>query len=126
MEKKYLFSGFGYLILGMVLGIYMAASKDHGQLVTHAHIMLVGFLLSIFYALCHRLWCAPGAVGFRSAQYVVHQISTLVLVVSLFLMYGGMVSGKVLGPVLGISSIAVLIAAVMMKVDLIKSFKLAA
>ncbi len=123
MDRKYLLSGVGYLLLGLLLGIHMASSKDHGQLVTHAHIMLVGFLLSVFYAICHRLWCEPGAFGPRNIQFILHQAGTLGLIVCLFLLYGGMVSGEMLGPILGVSSITVFIAAVMMKIDLVKSFK---
>ena len=56
MDRKYILTAFGYAILGLALGIYMAASKNHGQHVTHAHIMLIGFLLSFIYGLCHKLW----------------------------------------------------------------------
>lgn len=55
MDRKFILTAFGYAILGLALGIHMAASKDHGQFVTHAHIMLVGFVLSFIYGLCHKL-----------------------------------------------------------------------
>lgn len=31
-----------YAILGLILGNVMAASGDHSQMVTHAHMMLIG------------------------------------------------------------------------------------
>ena len=46
MERHYVLSALGYGLLGLVLGLYMSASGQHQQLVTHAHIMLVGFLLA--------------------------------------------------------------------------------
>lgn len=46
MARKFILTAFGYAILGLLLGIYMVASKNHGQYVTHTHFMLVGFLLS--------------------------------------------------------------------------------
>lgn len=30
MDRKFIIMGFGYAILGLLLGIVMAASKDHG------------------------------------------------------------------------------------------------
>ena len=47
MDRKYVLTGLGYALLGLLLGIHMAATKNHGQLVTHAHIMLLGFVVSI-------------------------------------------------------------------------------
>lgn len=38
MARNFLLIAWGYVLLGMLLGIHMAASKDHGQLATHAHI----------------------------------------------------------------------------------------
>jgi len=54
-------------------------------------------------------------------QFYLHQTGTLVLLISLFLMYGGYLAPSVLGPVLGIASIVVLAAMVMMKVLFIKA-----
>lgn len=39
-DKRYLLCALGYAAAGMGLGIFMAASHNHGQLVTHAHAML--------------------------------------------------------------------------------------
>ena len=55
MDRKFVLTGLGYAILGLLLGIYMAASKNHGQLVAHAHIILVGFVVSFVYGVCHKL-----------------------------------------------------------------------
>lgn len=122
MDKKYLLSAFGYLIVGLALGIYMAASKNHGQLVTHAHIMLLGFVVSFIYAVCIKLWLVNSA-KIVNLQYYIHQVGTAILLLCLFLMYGGFVSEKLLGPFLGLSSLAVFAAAVIMKVQVIKASK---
>ena len=119
MDKKYLLSAFGYLILGLAMGIYMAASKNHSQLVTHAHIMLLGFVVSFIYAVCFKVWLG-GTNKVLNIQYYLHQIGTAVLLISLFLMYGNFVSEKVLGPILGLASVAVFVAAVIMKIQIIK------
>ena len=123
MDKKFVLTGLGYAILGLALGIFMAASKDHGQLVTHAHIMLIGFVVSFIYGLCHKLWLNNSTSKLAVTQYYVHQVGTLVILIGLFLYYGKFVSIETIDPVLAISSIAVFTGMVMMKVLFIKSLK---
>ena len=123
MDKKFVLTGLGYAILGLALGIFMAASKDHGQLVTHAHIMLIGFVVSFIYGLCHKLWLNNSTSKLAVTQYYVHQVGTLVILIGLFLYYGKFVSIETIDPVLAISSIAVFAGMVMMKVLFIKSLK---
>lgn len=123
MDRKYVLTSFGYAIIGLLLGIFMAASKDHGQLVTHAHIMLVGFVVSFIYALCHKLWLNNTTTKLAITQFYFHQIGTLILVIALFLYYGNFVTIETIDPVLAISSIIVFIGVVLMKVLFIKSTK---
>ncbi|MDO3386121.1 TonB-dependent receptor [Gilvimarinus sp. SDUM040013] len=123
MDKKYLIMSFGYGLLGLVLGIYMAASKNHTQLVTHAHIMLLGFVVSFIYAGCYKMWVVDIQLRLAKVQYYCHAVGSLILLVGLFLMYQQWAAEKVLGPVLGVSSIVVFIAMVLMKIQLIQEFK---
>ena len=125
MDKKFVMTGLGYAILGLALGIYMAASKDHGQLVTHAHIMLVGFVVSFSYGLCHKLWLNNGTSTLAKSQYYIHQLGTLGIVIGLFLYYGKIVAIETIDPILAVSSVAVLIGMILMKVLFIKSMKAA-
>jgi hypothetical protein len=113
----------GYGIIGLALGIFMAASRDHGHLVTHAHIMLVGFVVSFIYGLCHKLWLNNTESRLSIAQYYVHQLGTIGIVIGLFLYYGKYVTLDTIDPLLAISSIAVLTGMVLMKVLFIKSTK---
>ena len=121
MDRKYVLTGLGYAIVGLALGIFMAASKDHGQLVTHAHIMLIGFVVSFIYGLCHKLWLNNTTTKLAISQYYIHQVGTFILVFSLFLYYGKFVSLETIDPVLAVSSIIVFIGVVLMKVLFIKS-----
>lgn len=123
MDKKFVLTSLGYALLGLALGIYMAASKDHGQLVTHAHIMLLGFVVSFIYALCHKLWLNNIRSTLSLLQYYLHQTGTLVLLTSLFLLYGKHLDEKILDIILGISSITVFIGVILMKILFIKSFR---
>jgi len=121
MDRKFLIVGFAYAIVGLGLGIFMAASKDHVQFTTHAHIMLIGFLLSFLYALCHKLWL-NGPIGILAkVQYYMHLIGASVISGGLFLLYGNFVPLETIDPVLAMSSIAVFIAALLMFVLLLKT-----
>ena len=123
MDRKFILTSLGYAIIGLVLGIFMAASKDHGQLVTHAHIMLIGFVVSFIYGLCHKLWLNNITSTLAKPQFYIHQAGTLVVVTGLFLYYGKFGTLETIDPVLAISSIAVLIGMILMKVLFIKSTK---
>ena len=120
MDKKYVVTGLGYAILGLVLGIYMAASKNHGQIVTHAHIMLLGFVVSFIYGTLHKVWLKDVQSKLVMPQFILHQIGTLFLLLALFLMFGKFVSNATLEPVLSISSILVLAAMILMKIIFIQ------
>ena len=113
LDRKFLLCGFAYAIAGMGLGIYMAASHNHSLFVAHAHILLVGFVVSFIYALVHKLWVGAGGrvAGF---QFYLHQLAALVMVLGLVLLYGGTVPEATLGPVLGLASVGVLVGVLLM------------
>ncbi len=125
MDRKYVSTALGYAILGLALGIFMAASKDHGQLVTHAHIMLLGFVVSFIYGLCHKLWLYNISTRLATVQFYLHQLGSAALLLGLFLLYGDFVAAEVLDPLLAIASIIVLIGLILMKVLFIQSGKAA-
>jgi peptidoglycan/LPS O-acetylase OafA/YrhL len=121
MDRKYVATGLGFGILGLLLGIYMAASHNHGQLVTHAHIMLVGFVVSFVYGVCHKLWLGNNESGLARIQFYLHVVGAIGITIGLYLLYGGIVAPENIEPVLSISSIAVLIGMILMKVLFVRS-----
>jgi hypothetical protein len=120
LERAYLLLGLSYGALGMGLGIFMAASHNHGQAVTHAHLLLVGFLLSMIYALIHRLWLPSPSVLLSRIQFGAHHLGVVLMVIGLFLLYGGHVPSERIEPVLSSSSILVLVALVLMMILLFR------
>ena len=121
MDRMFVISGMTYAVLGMLLGISMAVSKDHGQLVAHAHIMLVGFVVSFIYGLCHKLWLGNDTSKLAWAQFALHQLGAICLAVGLFLLYGNYIEIEKIDPVLGMGSNAVLLAMILMIVMFLKS-----
>lgn len=120
LDRRYLVWALGYAAVGMSLGIYMAASQNHGELVTHAHILLIGFVLSLIYGIIHKLWLEkPGRIV-ANVQFGVHQLAALGVSVGLFLLYGGFVPEEKLEVVLGIASVGVLLGVLLMLYMVIK------
>ncbi len=80
-----------YALAGMALGIHMAATHDHGQMPTHAHLVLFGWVGMTLYALVYRL--LPSAADGITAK--VHaglaHLALIGLTVGLFLIYSGSV-----------------------------------
>lgn len=113
LDRKFLLCGLAYAVAGMCVGIYMAASKNHGQHVAHAHILLVGFVVSFIYSLIHRLWIAAETRTAAKLQFYLHQLSALVMSIGLLLFYGGLFR-EALDPILAASSFGVLGGALLM------------
>jgi len=86
----------------------MGASGNHGELVTHAHILLVGFVVSFVYAIIHRLWLENPARVVANVQFLVHQVGAVALSVGLFLIFGGFMSESKLAPLMAAASVSVL------------------
>jgi hypothetical protein len=114
MSRRYLVWALCYAAVGMSLGIYMAASHDHGQLVTHAHVLMVGFVLSLVYGIIHRLWLDTPRRAIAMTQFVLHQAAAVLLLGGLFLLYGGKASEATLAPLLGVGSVGVLLGMLLM------------
>jgi hypothetical protein len=114
LDKRYLIWALSYATVGLALGIYMGASQNHGELVAHAHILLIGFVVSFIYAIIHKLWLMKPSRGIANIQFVLHQAAAAALSLGLFLLYGNMVPESVLGPILGVASAGVLVGMLLM------------
>lgn len=113
-DRKYLVWALAYVAAGMALGIYMAASHNHAQRITHAHILLVGFVVSFIYAVIHKLWIGAQMSKLARIQLYTHQAGSLAMFTGLFVLYGGIVSPAQAETFLAPSTIIVFVAALMM------------
>ncbi len=78
-----------YAILGMLLGLDMAISGNHGERPTHAHIMLAGWVSSAIFAFFYHLFPAINSKGIALFHFWFQTASAVVMMVSLLLLYGG-------------------------------------
>jgi hypothetical protein len=120
-DRKFLIWALSYAIIGMCLGIFMAASHNHAQHVTHAHILLAGFVLSLIYGIIHKLWLGVKPPGLSKTQFIVHQAGAVALFVGLLLLYGNVMPEAQLDPILGSASIAILLGVLLMLYMVIKT-----
>lgn len=114
LDKRYLVWSLSFAAVGLVLGIFMAATKNHSELVAHAHILLIGFVLSFIYGIIHKLWLVRPPRAVANIQFVLHQVSAITISLGLFLLYGNMADGSKVEPVLGVASFGVLLGMLLM------------
>jgi hypothetical protein len=114
LDRKYLIWALSYAAIGMSLGIYMGITKNHGELVAHAHILLVGFVASFIYGIIHKLWLDRPNQVVAKLQFILHHAATMSLFSGLFLLYGNVFPESILGPILGVASVGVLVGVLLM------------
>jgi putative solute:sodium symporter small subunit len=114
LDKKFVVWALSFAAVGLSLGIYMAATQNHSELVAHAHIMLIGFVVSFIYGIIHKLWLSQPSAGLAKLQFVLHQVSAVVISVGLFLLYGNHMEGEKLEPILATASFGVLVGMLLM------------
>jgi cbb3-type cytochrome oxidase subunit 1 len=92
-----------YAICGIILGLHMAISNDHGQMPVHAHTMVLGWLMSGFFAVFYHLFPQTGRSVLAQVHFWLTAVSGIVLLISLFFVLAG--HGAV-EPVTAASSVA--------------------
>ncbi|TIQ37352.1 MAG: hypothetical protein E5X48_05730 [Mesorhizobium sp.] len=92
-----------YSLCGMALGIHMAISQDHGQMPTHAHTMVAGWLMSAVFAFFYHLFPAVAHKRLAAIHFWLTAISGIGLLIGLYILLAG---NPAIEPLLGISSLA--------------------
>jgi cbb3-type cytochrome oxidase subunit 1 len=78
-----------FALAGMALGLHMAMSVDHGQRVTHAHIMLAGWVSLALMGLFYHHFPALNLSSLAKVQFWITALGAILMSVSLFFFYGG-------------------------------------
>ncbi len=92
-----------YAVVGMALGLHMSISQDHGQMSTHAHRMVAGWLMSVVFEFFHHLFPAVARGRLATIHFWLTAVSGAVLLVSLFFLLAGNSS---IEPLLAAASLA--------------------
>jgi cbb3-type cytochrome oxidase subunit 1 len=99
-----------YSLVGMTLGLSMAMSHDHSQLPTHAHIMVLGWVMSAVFAFFYHLVPAARSSKLATIHFWLAAVSSVGMLVFLYMLYGGNTSVE---PLLGICAMAYFAATVL-------------
>ncbi len=98
ISRNFLLFGSVFLIIGLILGMYMGGSGDHSMAASHAHINLVGFVLSVVFALTYKAFPAMSEGRLGSIHFWCHAVGAAGLNVMLFLMLSGSISAEAMVP----------------------------
>ena len=78
-----------YGVLGFLFGLHMAMSQDHGQMPTHAHIMVIGWVSFALFSFFYHLFGEKVSKALSLIHFWLAQISLIGLVIGLWLFYSG-------------------------------------
>ena len=120
ISRLYLVIGSLYLLVGIVLGMYMGGKQDFTLAPVHAHINLLGFTLMTLFGIAFRVMPNMAQTTLAKAQFWLHQIGGLVLLVGLFLLMSGKMPESTAAMVMPLSEIIVLLAMLCWAANLLK------
>lgn len=95
-----------YGLIGMCLGIYMAASNHHDQGPTHAHLNLLGWVSMAIFGLVYRAFPSLAEGALPKVHFWIMNVGIIGMIAGLFLMFSGHMEFV---PLSAASSIVVLI-----------------
>lgn len=99
--RKFFILALLYAVCGMALGLYMGMSQDHSQMPVHAHAMVLGWLMSGFFAFFYHLFPDISRSPLANVHFWLTAASGIILLASLYFVLSGNIA---LEPVTGISS----------------------
>lgn len=107
-----------YLLLGVALGIVMAASHDYTLRAVHAHMNLLGWVTMGLFGLWYRSAPISAETRLAKVHFWIHNIALPIQMVTLAMFVSGNTSVE---PVLAISSVAMGIGLVCFSINLWKN-----
>ena len=112
LTRNYILLGLIWLVAGMSFGIWLGATNQTNYANSHAHMNLLGFVVSVLFGLIH--WAYPGLSKSRLAkpQFLIYQTGALVLVIGKIMIDGNGTEN----PALMVGALVTIIGAALMLV----------
>lgn len=120
VSRNFLLVGSAFLIVGILIGMYMGGSGDHSLAPAHAHINLLGFVLSSIFALTYRAWPAMGAGSLARIHFWLHFAGALLIGVLLFLLLSGRITEAAMFPLAPIAELLLLLGVLIFGWNVVK------
>ena len=89
VARNFFILGIVMVITGMMLGLKMAMTNDHGQMPVHAHIMVAGWLMSAVFGFFYHLFPVARQNKLATIHFWMHAVGIVVLTVSLYFVLAG-------------------------------------
>ena len=102
LARNFFLTALFYGVLGIVLGLLMAINKDHGQMPTHAHIMVIGWVSFAIFAFFYNVMDRLAGTVLAKVHFWLAQVSFAGITVGLWLIYGDIAEAD---PVAAVSSL---------------------
>ena len=102
VARNFFILGIVMAIAGLMLGLKMAMTQDHGQMPVHAHIMVAGWLMSAVFGFFYHLFPVARQNKLATIHFWMHAVGIVVLTVSLYFVLAG---NPGVEPVTAVSSI---------------------
>ena len=87
-------AGLIYVVLGMLLGIGMAASHNHRMMPVHAHLNLVGWASMAIFALFYQIVPKAASTGLAKVHFWIANMGLLIMVPGIALALSLVPEGK--------------------------------
>lgn len=117
MGNRFLRLAVVYVVLGVTLGIVMAASHDYTFRPVHAHLNLLGWASMALFGLWYRSAPAAGETRLAKAHFWLHNIALPIQMITLAMFVNGNTSVE---PVLALASVVIGIGVVCFAINLWK------
>lgn len=105
VSRTFFIAALAFAILGMLLGLDMAISQDHGQMPTHAHMMVFGWLSLAVFAYFYHLFPERARTSLATIHCWLAIASMVLLTIALYLLLAG---NTAIEPLAAIASIGLL------------------
>ena len=81
ISKNYIMIGLVWLLVGMIFGTWLGASNHNNFANSHAHINLLGFVVSSLFGIFY--WAYPNMANSKLAQwqFIIYEVGVAVLVI---------------------------------------------
>lgn len=89
IDKWFVATGLLFALVGLYFAARMGESRDTSQMFTHAHLLVVGFLMSSAFGVIYRAWPELKSGWFAPVHYVAHTLGAALLSGALFLFAQG-------------------------------------
>jgi small-conductance mechanosensitive channel len=89
VARNFFILGIVMAIAGLMLGLKMAITEDHGQMPVHAHIMVAGWLMSAVFGFFYHLFPVARQNKLATIHFWMHAVGIVVLTVSLYFVLAG-------------------------------------